>query len=236
MLMSLAELVGFSIQAKDGQIGKVSDFYFDEKEWIVRYLIDKTGSWFSRRLVVISPASIEKIDIEKKEIMTSLTRSQVENSPRIDLGKPLAQDEEQQVVNYYHWPDYKSLTKEWMMQRDIAADKNSTGPNLHSSQTVTGYHIITREEELGFVENMIVDEKTWMIRYLVIDANFGLESKKILIAPDWIDTINWHERDMSVNIATKKMGECPNFDLSMPIRREYEDLLYEHYECKKYWE
>jgi sporulation protein YlmC with PRC-barrel domain len=236
MLMSLAELVGFSIQAADGQIGKVSDFYFDEKEWIVRYLIDQTGSWFSRRQVVIAPACIVKIDIGKKEIVTGLTRSQVENSPRIDLGKPLAQDEEQQIINYYHWPDYKSLTKEWMMQRNMAADKISSGPNLHSSQTITGYHIITREEEVGFVENMIVDDKNWMIRYLVIDANFGLESKKILIAPDWIDTINWHERDMSVNIATKKMSECPTFDLSMPIRREYENLLYEHFECKKYWE
>jgi sporulation protein YlmC with PRC-barrel domain len=236
MLMSLEELAGFSMRAKDGEIGKVNDFYFDEKEWTVRYLVDKTGFWLSRRQVIISPACIDKIDLENKQIITFLTRDQVEHSPRIDLGKPLARDDEEKIINYYRWPDYTSLTKDWMQWRDMEADRQATGPNLHSSQTVKGYHIMTAEGELGFVENLIVDDKSWTIRYLVIDAVYGLDGKKILVAPDWIDAISWSERYMAVKIEKEKMRACPNFDLSIPIRREYEELLYEHYECKKYWE
>ena len=33
----------------DGLIGKVDDFYFDDEDWRIRYLVVDTGKWLSGR-------------------------------------------------------------------------------------------------------------------------------------------------------------------------------------------
>ena len=84
MLISLKELKGLTIQAKDGEIGKINDVYFDDRAWVVRYLIDKTGFWLFGQEVLISPASVQTLDMEKHQMRVDLTRDQVANSPKID--------------------------------------------------------------------------------------------------------------------------------------------------------
>lgn len=252
MLISLKDLKGYSIQAKDGEIGKVNDFYFDDQAWTVRYLVDKAGFWLFGRQVLISPASVREINSDQMIFAVALTRDQVEKSPKLDKGKLLTKDAEQSLINYYQWPTYlggsDSLTEAGYTQphapyplslrnkREIAQDADKTEPGLQSSENVLGYHISTNNGDLGFVDDFIVSSTTWEIRYLVIDAKKGLNGKKILIAPEWIDWISWKQRRVSVSMDKEKIQGCPNFDLSMPIGREYEELLYNHYECKKYWD
>ena len=43
MLRSILSLRGFSIGAKDGEIGKVHSFLFDDRGWAIRYLVVDTG-------------------------------------------------------------------------------------------------------------------------------------------------------------------------------------------------
>ena len=92
MLLSLKELAGFSIQAQDGEIGKVSDFHFDDQEWVVRHLIDKTGLGPLGRQTLITPDVIEMINLDAKQLTVSLIREQIENSPSRSQEKPLARD------------------------------------------------------------------------------------------------------------------------------------------------
>lgn len=45
MLRSVKKLLEGKPRASDGEIGRVNDFYFDDQNWAVRYLVDNTGSW-----------------------------------------------------------------------------------------------------------------------------------------------------------------------------------------------
>lgn len=247
MLLSLKELTGFAIQAQNGEIGKVNDFYFDGKDWVVRYLIDKMGFGPLGRQVLIAPASIEKAQWDQKNVLVSLLRGQVEKSPSIDQEKLLSKDAAQKQNNDEQWPSYMigsdllnetdySLTVSPLligqpMKRSNQGDKQSDEPNLHSCADVMGYQMSTNNGDLGFVDDFIVDDKNWAIHYLVIDAKKGLGGKKILIAPDKIDWISWKKKKVSVSMDKEKIRACPNFDLSLPVKHEYEALLYEQYEC-----
>ena len=71
MLRSTSQLLGHRLTALDGEIGHVKDFYFDDKEWAVRYVIVKTGSWLSDRQVLISPRSVGRIDDAGKVILVT---------------------------------------------------------------------------------------------------------------------------------------------------------------------
>ena len=44
MLRTMKDLQGYVIQATDGDIGHVKDVYFDDQQWVARYLVVETGS------------------------------------------------------------------------------------------------------------------------------------------------------------------------------------------------
>ena len=248
MLISLKELKGLTIQAKDGEIGKINDVYFDDRAWVVRYLIDKTGFWLFGQEVLISPASVQTLDMEKHQMRVDLTRDQVANSPKIDKEKPLTRDADNMLGADDIGVGGVGISGTDTMQgdvylypmplggpREIVHDKESDGPNMISTGDVLKYPISTSDGDLGFVSDFIVDSKSWEIRYLVIETDQD-KGKKVLIDPEWIDWISWKKRRISVSMEREKIKACPSFDLSLPIQREYEDLLYDHYECKKYRE
>jgi uncharacterized protein YrrD len=62
MLRSTNDLENYTIHATDGTIGHVTDFYFDDERWVIRYLIVDTGTWLASRKVLISPVAIGNPD------------------------------------------------------------------------------------------------------------------------------------------------------------------------------
>ncbi len=47
MLRKPKDLNGYKLDARDGEIGEVKEFYFDDQSWTVRYLIADTGGWLT---------------------------------------------------------------------------------------------------------------------------------------------------------------------------------------------
>ena len=59
MLKRISHLTKFTLAATDGDIGTCRDFLFDDRGWIVRYVVAQTGGWLTGRKVLISPASLD---------------------------------------------------------------------------------------------------------------------------------------------------------------------------------
>jgi hypothetical protein len=106
MLRRLDEMRGFTIRAVDGEIGHVSDFYFDESDWMVRYVVVNTGSWLFGRKVLLSPHCAQPPNWLEEILPVELTMEQVENSPDIDLDRPVSRQHEIALHSYYGWPAY----------------------------------------------------------------------------------------------------------------------------------
>lgn len=102
----MKQLYGNKLGATDGEIGHVKDFYFDDQNWAVRYLVADTGSWLTGRQVLISPHSLGLLDHQVKLLHVKLTRSQIENSPSIETHKPVSRQYEEEYYRYYDWPFY----------------------------------------------------------------------------------------------------------------------------------
>ena len=90
MLRSLGQLYGKKLGASDGDIGHVRDFYFNDQQWAIRYVVADTGSWLSGRLVLISPHVFENLHQNGDCLLVNLTRQQIENSPAIESHKPVS--------------------------------------------------------------------------------------------------------------------------------------------------
>ena len=106
MLRSSQDLTHFAIDATDGSIGRVTDLYFDDDAWVVRYLVVETGSWLDSRKVLISPIAIHDPNWLQRTLPVSITQQQVRNSPSVDTEKPVSRQEEVQYADHYAYPSY----------------------------------------------------------------------------------------------------------------------------------
>lgn len=252
MLRSAKEVIGYRLLATDDDIGQVKDFLFDDQLWTVRYLVVDTGGWLSEWLVLIAPVSLGQPHWQSRLFPVVLTKEQIENSPGIETDRPFSRQQEADLTKYYGWPVYwpayfggegllgfgpapVSPETARRIQEEEARRHESEDPHLRSVEEVTGYHIQAADGEIGHVEDFILDDEDWVIRYMVVDTRNWLPGKKLLVAPGWVESIDWSESKVAVDLSREEIKDSPEYDALAPVNREYEVRLYDYYGRPKYW-
>lgn len=249
MLYKAKTLESYKLQGTDGKIGKAKEFYFDDNYWTIRYLVADTGNWLTGKQVLITPYSLVGINDKDEHIVVSLSEKQIEDCPLLGSDKPVSRQFEESYFDYFKFPAYWNGRHMWgawpyiMREEQIRLEgakvdeeeKESWDPHLRSTKSVTGYHIQAADGEIGHVEDFIVDDETWAIRYLIIDTKNWWGGKKVLISPQWIDRISWDDSKVFVNLSQESIKQAPEYSDELLITRDYEDQLHTHYERKGYW-
>jgi hypothetical protein len=244
MLHKTKTLKGYKLDSLDGELGKVKEFYFDDHHWTIRYLVADTGNWLTGRQVLISPYALVAAIKEDEHIAINLTKKQIENSPSLHSDTPVSRQFEESYYGYYDWPMYWGGPFMWgsytTLQRsrelsDSRQGEKAWDPHLRSTQTVTGYHLQADDGELGHVEDFIIDDETWAIRYLVIDTKNWWPGKKVLVSPQWIERVSWDESKVFVNLSREAIKQSPEYTEKSLITRDYESGLHRHYQREGYW-
>jgi hypothetical protein len=227
----------------------VDNFYFDDEAWTIRYLVADTGNWLRGRKVLISPIAFGNADSHGNRLNVKLTKKQVEESPSIDTDKPVSRQHEVDYHDYYGYPYYWRGPYLWgptydpqllvADQRRIeerrAAREEASDLHLRSTAKVTGYHIEATDGDIGHVEDFIIDDETWEIRYMVVDTRNWWPGKKVLVSPRWINRVSWDDSKVYVNISRRAIKNAPEYHPDA-LTREYEEKLHEHYDRPKYWD
>lgn len=107
---------------------------------------------------------------------------------------------------------------------------------MRSAGELRGYHIQGSDEEIGHVEDFIVDDESWEIRYLVIDTSNWWGGKKVLVAPRWAGHTSWSKSKVHVDLSRQTIKKSPEWKAGEAINREYEARLYDYYGRPAYWE
>jgi hypothetical protein len=236
MFRSVKSLYGYTIQARDDDIGKVHEFYFDDELWTIRYLVVDTGGWLLGRHVLLSTVAAGQPKWEKQTFPVVLTKEQVEHSPPISTDKPVSRQMEESLHSYYHWVPYWSGAGIAVTAAAAEREKREPrDPHLRSTRQVTGYHLHATDGEIGHVEDFIVEDETWVIRYMVVNTRNWLPGRSVLVSPTWVDRISWAGRLVYLDLDRETIRNSPEFDPSAPVNREYELRLYDYYGRPKYW-
>jgi len=245
MQRSVNNLVGYTIRAKDGELGIVDEFYFDDLTWSIRYLVVNTGNWLFERKVLIPHAALGITDWKLRTFQVNLTVEQVRNSPDIETEKTVTRQNEIELFSHYGLPVYWGNVfydgpigmlpiapindMKTMKEEEDTPQKLHGDPHLRSTKNVKGYHIHANDGEVGHVEDYIVDDKNWNLCFLIVDTHNWLPGRKVLISPRWINRIDWGESKVYVNLSQESIKNSPEFDPSQPIGEDYEKELYNHY-------
>ncbi|MDI1312075.1 PRC-barrel domain-containing protein [Prosthecobacter sp.] len=245
MLVSATSLKGYKLNGLDGEMGKAREFYFDDRFWTVRYLVADTGGWLTGRQVLIAPHALVGVTGEDEQIKVNLTQKQIEESPSLDSDKPVSRQFEEDYYGYHGWPTYWNGDEMWgrfpgiMRDRDqwnsSVSGKWAWDPHLRSTHEITGYDIEAKDGEFGHVEDFIIDDETWAIRYVVVTTRHWLPGKRFLISPMWIEHVNWSDSNLAVNLSREDIKSSPEYTQESLLTRLYEIGLHEHYNRPGYW-
>jgi len=245
MLHKAKTLKGYTLDSLDGEIGEVKEFYFDDRHWAIRYLVADTGSWLTDRQVLISPYALISVNNEEQRIAIDLTKKQIEDSPPLDSDEPVSRQFEENYYGHYGWPNYWSDSNIWGAYLYIARDPEKRIPptksekvldrHLLSTQDVSGYNIQAADGEIGHVDDFIIDDETWAIRYLIIDTRNWWPGKKVLISPRWIDRVSWGESNVFINLSRETIKHSPEYTEEALLTRDYETSLHRYYNRQEYW-
>ncbi len=232
------DLLHFSLEATDGEVGKVKDFYFDDQKWVIRYLVVKTGSWLSGREVLISPVAIACESYESKKFPVNLTKEQVNNSPDIDTDKPVSRQQELALYDHYAWQRYGgggfyaggvweiayptiSMDDEKALIEDDNVKKHSDDdPHLRSTQAIIGYHVHALDGEVGHVSDFIIDDATWQLLFFVIGTHNWFGGKKVLIPVSHVKEVQWDNSAIILDITINALKDSKEFiepEFSFPV-------------------
>jgi hypothetical protein len=244
MLRSAKSLHGYTIEARDGDVGKVSEFLFDDQFWTVRYLVVKTGRWLMERRVLIAPAALGQPSWETQRLPVKLTQEQVEKSPDIDTDQPVSRQQEVALHAHYGWSSYWDMVTPLgsapisvpQPAMEVGEIVDQGDPHLRSTQAVMGYYIQACDGDIGHVEDFIVDDGAWTIRYMVVDTRNWWPGKKVLVSPWWITEVIWGTMRVRVNMDCETIKNSPPFDPTTGVDRAYEERLHDYYGRPKYWQ
>ena len=182
MLRTFREIRGLSIRATDGPFGAVSDLYFDDSTWQIRHCVVDTGRWFADRYVLVAPRALSIIDPARRELWVRLAKSEIRQSRNAMTDKPVSR--QKRGLALYH------------------VDSDACDRHLRSCRAVLGHRLDATDGRLGKVDDFMVDDRTWIIRNVVVDTNQQVvASPRVVIAPQYVEAISWPNGSVSVGLS-----------------------------------
>jgi hypothetical protein len=242
MLLTFQNVLDTAVDGKDGNIGSLQDLLFERKSWHIRYLVVDTGNLFGKRQVLLVPGILTRVDWSGTGLTMPVTRQQANEALDIDECRPLSRRKEHELARHFGWQPYwqtgpAGLPSNVGLPTTTVSERIEPEDALHvgSARSLIGFDVKSREADVGYAGSLVFDDQEWMTRYLVVDVGSLLSDRRVLVASDWL-TIDWDAQDIRVDVTCDEMEGAPEFDLQMPIHRDYETLLYDHYGRQRYWE
>jgi hypothetical protein len=214
---------------------------------------------------LISPIAVaaDHVNWPEKRLPVSITKEQVRNSPDIDTHKPVSRQHELEYFEYYgypyYWgggglwggglypgmifPCYAGFSSPGPAEREAriayaqaeAARHKDDDPHLRSCRAVLNYHIHATDGDIGHVQGLLVDDQTWAIRYAIVNTSNWWLGHQVLIAPQWIQDVSWHEATVSVALTRQAVKDAPSYDPAAQLDRSQEIGIHQHYGRRGYW-
>ena len=243
MTRNLSDWYGWTVRAADGDVGTVEQFYFDDLTWMLRYLAVNTAGAKPGRHALISVDALGKPDREKRVLPVNLTLGQVRSSPDTNVEEPVSRRHEVELHEHYAWPLYWNGGFYVPVDFEMAPGPDGeTGaavetpsvlmrkvdPHLRNTRDVKDCVVRVTDGTIGRVDDFLVDDDTWSIRYLIVNTRNWKPNRRVPVAPRWIKRVDWAGKTISVNLSREAIKQSPEFVSSEPITPEYEGRLIAH--------
>lgn len=232
--------------ATDGEIGQITDVYFDDDSWSVLYFVVEAGDWLAGRTLLISPQALAKTHVDAAGVQVDLTRDKIKSSPEFDPRKPISRQYEMDLYSHFHWSEYwssgnwpggmgtvgmittPSLPFEEAIHEYVAHEQPSDYP-IQRLQDAVGKSVKATDGEAGRLTDLIVEDRHWTILLLVVDGDNGLPKRKFALPPWMIENAGRAQSDITVKADIRQIEQSPEYDDALSDSDAYKVRLDDYY-------
>lgn len=222
MLWSFKNLLEYTILTTDGMREPIVSALFDGALWELRYLIVKPEG-FSPTPVMIALTAMRSPNQVARALPTELTAQQVKNSPTIVMNMLMTPSTQKRLNECYALYQYWALSGYASSSLPLAL---LSGPETQQPETTTfrdthgllAMTITAIDGDIGMVDDVIADDETWAIRYLIINGNPSEGDKTAWIPLELVNSVNWEAQHITIDVS------CNHVKTSLTAQPQGEQL------------
>jgi hypothetical protein len=101
--------------------------------------------------------------------------------------------------------------------------------DLHGIASIIGSHVHATDGEIGHVENFLMDDADWGIKFLTVHTSNWLPAEKVLISPRSVHEVHWEQGHIHVDVNRKQVEDSPRHDPSATVDGAFEEKFLTYY-------
>ncbi len=203
MIVTANRVYGSRLTTCDDKCAQVHDLLFDDRSWRVHYLVARLRQFLSHKDVLLTPEQIEDAVWSARAVRTPLSLIEVQSAPGLLSHPPVAKQGELEAARMIAWEAY------WTGLFNRVP--NFGDPHLRNTRAVTGHRVFGLDSEVGRIDNFVVDDQDWIIRYLVVRLGRYDDSRRVMVDPHLVDAISWQNHSVSIHLAKESIERCDEF-------------------------
>lgn len=219
MLHPVNSLLGITIRARDGDAGQVEDLYCDDQAWAVRYVIARVSTDSGERRVLLEPEGLGWLSDDGTVLPVTLTASQVAQAPDAARMKPVSAQARPGHRPVWHWPPYTTAgaltapvapglqpgaaaaaegAQKWTPLPSQVQSDRQHDPHLRSIRELCGYVVRGACAEGARLEDVLLDDRSWTVRFLIARQADAPADETVRIPPDAVMRIDCGAKVLSL--------------------------------------
>ncbi|MDQ2733572.1 MAG: PRC-barrel domain-containing protein [Pseudomonadota bacterium] len=106
---------------------------------------------------------------------------------------------------------------------------------LRNVNDLYGFSVAGSDGPIGEVRDCYFDDRSWTIRFFVVETGPWLDGRKVLISPIAVHGLHWADKALSASVTQKQVKRSPDVDTSKPVSRQHEVEQFGYYGYPYYW-
>lgn len=106
---------------------------------------------------------------------------------------------------------------------------------LRSVRSLIGSSIVAKDGEMGHVSDVLFHDRSWLVRYLVVNTGNWLSGRRVLISPVAAHTPELESRLLRVDLTKEQVENSPGVRADLPVSRQEEIAMNLHYGWPAHW-
>lgn len=192
MLWTAAMTKGYAVAGTDGRLGAVIDLLFDDASWRMRWLVVSTGDWYPNHDVLLPISAVGQLDPVRREFRVALTVRQIRDSPRVERDLPVSRQDEAGLL--------RRAPAGRRRRHAVLSVPGASDPHLRSMEAVLGHLVHANDGLIGHVDDFLVDDAAWSIRFIKIDTRDWGPARRVSLSPRLVRRIDWLARAVHLHV------------------------------------
>ena len=106
---------------------------------------------------------------------------------------------------------------------------------LRRVSEIKSYKLRSFDGELGHISDLLFDEQSWAVRWVLVDTGSWLLGREVLLPPSQFKRIEEQSEELLIELTREQIENSPGLDAHAPVSRQWEKAIYAHYGWQPYW-